>query len=150
MITKGVQYVNGSTRKNYVRHMNTVHKNGKKEPGVMIQSRLRANALLAEIDAGNQDSMRCTICERDYSDRYIYRKHVYRYHKDGKKEPAALPRGTKANIDTSVIPIWNDPNYYCRSCRRIYSIKQKYHTHITNVHTEILQEAIQLSTSISM
>lgn len=87
-------------RQNYKKHINTVHKNGGREP-----VKLKTNAPMAEMDAGNHNNTRCTICERGYSDRSGYRVHMSRYHRDGRREPVVSTKGKKANMDKSVIPI---------------------------------------------
>lgn len=62
-------------------------------------------------------------------------------HKDGNRNPLAAH-----NIDTSVIPICDDPNNYCQLCSKTYSTKGNYHRHIKDTHRDVLQEAIPLST----
>lgn len=37
--------------------------------------------------------------------------------KDGKRKPVAA----RPSINTSVIPIWDDPNNHCRSCSKTYA-----------------------------
>lgn len=70
-------------------------------------------------------------------------------HKNGKREPVFKIGRPKLIIDDSVIPIWYDPNNYCRSCRKTYSDKSKYRTHIKKIHQDVLQEAMKLSASSS-
>lgn len=62
-------------------------------------------------------------------------------HKDGNRNPLAAH-----SIDTSVIPICDDPNNYCQLCSKTYSTKGNYHRHIKDTHRDVLQEAIPLST----
>lgn len=103
--------------------------------------------IMAEIDAGNHDNKPCTICDYEFSTRGSYKMHMNTIHRDGNRKPAALRRFNTAMTDTSIIPIWNDPNHYCQSCRRMYANKKSYQVHIKNFHSKALQESMQLSTS---
>lgn len=77
------------------------------------------NPLMVQMDAGNPKNKSCTVCERDYKSRNRYCHHMKIVHKDGKRESVGASK--RRSIDDSVIPIWDDPGLYCRSCKKSYS-----------------------------
>lgn len=71
-----------------------------------------------------------------------------RTYKDGNRVPAAFTGNFfKAMIDPDVVPIWDDPNYFCRSCKRSYSSKQSHRAHVKRVHNAVVEKSKQLSMS---
>lgn len=68
-------------------------------------------------------------------------------HKEGRREPAGPARTTGVSVDLNAVPVWDDPNHYCRSCKRTYPTKSYYRKHIKNYHSRVLQESMQQSTS---
>lgn len=102
--------------------------------------------MILEIDAGDYKNKRCTICERNYASRANYERHMNTTHKDGKRKPANGGRSF-INVDHNIVPVWDDPNHYCRSCKKTYSGKSNYQQHVKRLHSGVLQEAMQLSTS---
>lgn len=104
----------------YRRHIRLMHPDTKMEE---ITREAIMTPIMAEIDAGNSNNKTCTIYDYEFSFRDNYRRHTNTVHKYGNREPVALGRLSTAKIDTGIIPIWNDPNNYCRSCKRAYSGK---------------------------
>lgn len=47
------------------------------------------NPIRDEMDAGNTKNKRCNICQRDYSSRNNYLKHMNIFHKDGNREQSS-------------------------------------------------------------
>lgn len=127
-----------SDRSNYRKHMNSIHKNGKREPVAQVMNRLKLESIIAEIDAGDHNNTRCTICGTYYNSRHHYKDHIGRTHKDGNREPG----GCRNRVNYSVVPVWNDPNKYCRSCQRTYSSTSVYRRHIKDLHGDVLQESM--------
>lgn len=103
-------------------------------------------SIMPEIDNGNINNTTCTICEKNYRTRKLCQRHIQTYHKKGGRG-SVEKGGTTTQPDTNnVVPIW-DPNHYCRSCKRAYSIKPNYQRHIKTFHSNVLQESKQLSTN---
>lgn len=84
------------------------------------------------------------FCERYYPSRRYYLGHMAKYHKDGKREPI-VDGMIKQRMDPNIIPIWKDPNNYCRSCKQAYAHQEAYQRHIKKFHSDVLQQEIQLS-----
>lgn len=95
------------------------------------------NLAKLENNAGNLKNTRYKNNGRDYA-----------AHKDGRMRSAANTRRAK-DFDANIIPIWSNPNYYCRSCKRSYCAKYEYHYHIKTIHMHDLQESMQLASSSS-
>lgn len=87
----------------------------RKHPDVnLVLKTLIVNPLVVEIDAGNPNNTRCTICERDFGSRGNYRQHMNKQHKNGQRRPASIGGfASKSRIDANVSPIWDDPNHHC-------------------------------------
>lgn len=130
------------SQQTYRRHIHTKHQNVKVE---RIRFLPAISPLVLEMDAGGRNNTRCKICDRDHNTRSTYLDHMLRTHKNGKRDPVPPRRAYKAYVDISAIPTWDDPNNYCRSCKRKYSDKRHYHKHIKRIHTAVVQEAKQLS-----
>lgn len=135
-----------SSKFNYRLHMLAVHPSINMERSKIFSA---TNPLMIEVDAGNHKNTMCTLCGRDYADRNSYRTHMRIIHKESKREPAAFIGRLKklTNMDPNIVPIWNDPNYYCPSCKRAFSTKSTYHSHIKNLHDDILEKSKQISTT---
>lgn len=131
-----------SSRCSYERHIRSMH------PHVNIDNtgKKLVNSIMVEMDAGNPKNKRCTICDREYINRYTYRKHMLTIHKDGKREAVSRSRD-KGRVNPNIIPIWDDPNSYCRSCNQTFSTKWSYRKHIKTQHSKVLQESVRLSSS---
>lgn len=133
------------SRHSYRAHIRKFH------PTIKLETKKISSGIspiIAEIDAGNDRNTRCTICDRGYKSRRRYKYHMKVYHKNGKREPVGSTR-RKSIPNPNVIPKWDDPANHCRSCSKSYSTKGNYQTHIKKIHSDVLQAAKQLSTSLS-
>lgn len=105
-------------------HIRSIH------PYIKLESKRQSliTSIIVEIDSGNLNNKKCTICDRDYASRDSYRMHVYGLHKDGKREPAV--RGnTRANEKD------DSPNNYCQLCKKTYANKFTYIRHTKTTHS---------------
>lgn len=103
--------------------------------------------IIMEIDARHPNNKRCTICEREFANRYSYIRHMDTIHKDGKREPRwNLQKEEKQALVIVWFHLWDDPNNYCRSCRRAYGNKYSYQRHLKAIHRNVLQESMKLAT----
>jgi hypothetical protein len=66
----------------------------------------------------------CKSCRRTYRNKYIYRRHLHKYH------GFASERHGKHNIQ----PDLNYLNNHCKSCEHTYSTKDSYRLHLHPVH----------------
>lgn len=131
-----------ASRTSYRTHFSQYH------PSVKLDGRRRLleDPITLEMDGGNHSNKKCTICDREFHKRQYYIKHIDLFHKDGNRELVTKwGRNRKSKVDSNIIPIWDDPNWYCRSCRQAYSSRRYYHKHISILHGDVLQEALQLS-----
>lgn len=132
------QYANNRT---YQSHIRLVHSD-KVDTAKLVFT----NPIMVEVDNGNLNNKNCTICDREYSNRSNYVTHMNTWHKDGNRQPV-VKRGERSKIDHNVMPIWDDPNKYCRSCKRGYSDKTNYRIHVRSIHRDNIAEIIQQSSS---
>lgn len=100
------------------------------------------NPTITEMDNGNLENTRCTICGKDFATNSYYRRHVLRFHKDGRREP--LLERNKMRISPNYIPIWDDYVANKRIMCRSISVSQ-YHRHVNIFRVRPLVDALTCS-----
>lgn len=71
-----------ATRSSFHEHIRSFHPDTKVET---VKRMYTINPVMVEMDNGDFSNRRCTICQKDYSCRRSYRKHMNLYHSDGGK-----------------------------------------------------------------
>jgi hypothetical protein len=91
----------------------------------------------------------CRACERDYESRDRYRQHLRQVHAMTLK-PLARGR-SESSIIVNVLakPDPNDPNFYCRGCKKHYLSKASYHTHLRVIHNMKIQKGRSSESTIT-
>lgn len=89
------------------------------------------------IRSGSLDKDRphfCYECQKGYSDRYKYRRHLETTHK------VVIP-AIKSSKDPNIVPDANDPNFHCRSCDQNYYFASRHRSHLRSTHQMTLEPA---------
>lgn len=74
------------SRKSYRAHMNTAHKDGKREPA-NVREKIDPNVVPIWVDQNNY----CRSCGISYSSNCTYQEHIRRIHRDVLKKSKQLP-----------------------------------------------------------
>ncbi|KAG2207179.1 hypothetical protein INT47_012232 [Mucor saturninus] len=103
----------------------------------------------------------CCVCQRNYSDKYNYRRHLRTCHKMDLKplkpfnvkhphitpdenDPnsycaASLKGGQRTNKRDGILPDEDDPNGYCRQCNKTLESLRSYRNHLRKIHGMVLK-----------
>lgn len=76
----------------------------------------------------------CCVCQKNYSDKYNYRRHLRTCHKMDLK-----PLGPCYVKNPHIIPDEDDPNNYCAGCERTFCDKWGYRSHLEAIHNLALR-----------
>ncbi|KAI7907835.1 uncharacterized protein BX663DRAFT_492149 [Cokeromyces recurvatus] len=90
-----------------------------------------------ELDLKNPNFY-CRICDIKYAHNTSYKRHLRRAH--NLVNLATQLKYTRPNLKPGVIPDINDPNFFCRSCERVYSCGEVYKKHLRNVHKMVTKK----------
>lgn len=101
---------------------------------------------MVEMDAGDYNNMRCSICEREYASRINFKKHMNSVHKGGKRKISALPR-TKERINNSnplmvEMDARNYDNKRCTICEKDYASRKSYRERKMKIHKDGKREPV--------
>ncbi|KAG2202234.1 hypothetical protein INT47_002153 [Mucor saturninus] len=76
----------------------------------------------------------CCVCQKNYSDKYNYRRHLRTCHKMDLKP--LKPFNVK---HPHITPDENDPNSYCAACEKTFCDKWGYRSHLEAIHNLALK-----------
>ncbi|GAN03311.1 hypothetical protein MAM1_0038d02764 [Mucor ambiguus] len=80
----------------------------------------------------------CRVCETTYPSYYLFNKHLRIVHyiitKTTRSPPTITSLQAIKKEKEHPEPEYNDPNNYCRTCKRSYGNKHRYHAHLVNFH----------------
>lgn len=89
----------------------------------LLFTKLSLNELDCNLQPNQDTEFGCALCEKPFSHELLQHNHLQRFHKiDPLKNPNKL------------LPDINNPDVYCRSCKKKYSTKSKYYIHLRMVH----------------
>lgn len=74
----------------------------------------------------------CNICDRTYSDKYEYRKHLTRVHD-------MIDASTSSRfVSRDITPIIDDTKNYCTACIKWYTSRRSFRMHLARIHRIVL------------
>lgn len=76
----------------------------------------------------------CCVCQRNYSDKYNFRRHLRTYHK---MEVKSLIGCTIKN--PYLVPDEDDPDCYCVACEKTFCDRYSFRSHIAAIHNLVIR-----------
>ncbi|EPB90611.1 hypothetical protein HMPREF1544_02521 [Mucor circinelloides 1006PhL] len=80
----------------------------------------------------------CKVCETTYPSITLFKKHLRMIHfiinKTARAPPTITPLGAIRTEKAFVVPDRDDPNNYCRACKKHYINQSRYHAHLAKFH----------------
>lgn len=127
---------NYKTGADYRDHLRHVHKM-KLSP---LKKRTAIDPNISDADTKNPNNTSCAICKFTYSSTTQYRKHMEKFHKDGKNTP--LKRSVRMS-NRNIKPDPNDSNLVCNPCQTRYARRDSFRRHIRLLHPNVLPDVVE-------
>lgn len=87
---------------------------------------------MTKVVEDDQENTSCFTCKLLFTTRTKYLVHNKRHTKAGKLNTSSHHRSLK--INPNVIPEWDDPDGYCKSCKKKHKTINIYKTHLKRYH----------------